>query len=106
MAVYTQVSAEAASELLRNYDAGELVTLKGIAEGVENSNYYLETTHSRYILTLYEKRVDPNDLPYFYALTSDLPMLRLLLKRVLGSGLWGPLSCPTTAWASSPLLHY
>ena len=72
MAVYTQVSAEAASELLRNYDAGELVTLKGIAEGVENSNYYLETTHSRYILTLYEKRVDPNDLPYFYALLDHL----------------------------------
>jgi homoserine kinase type II len=72
MAVYTQVSAEAASELLRNYDVGELITLKGIAEGVENSNYFLETSKSRYILTLYEKRVDPADLPYFFAMLDHL----------------------------------
>ena len=72
MAVYTQVSAEAASRLLSQYDAGDLITLKGIAEGVENSNYFLETTRSRYILTLYEKRVDPADLPYFYALLDHL----------------------------------
>lgn len=72
MAVYTQVSAEAASELLLKFDVGELVTLKGIAEGVQNSNYFLETTQSRYILTLYEERVDPADLPFFFAMLDHL----------------------------------
>ncbi|MFC4291751.1 homoserine kinase [Sphingorhabdus arenilitoris] len=72
MAVYTQVGAEEAAELLARYDVGDLVALKGIAEGVENSNYFVETTRSRYILTLYEKRVDPEDLPFFYALLGHL----------------------------------
>lgn len=72
MAVYTHVSAEMAAEFLKKYDAGNLVTLKGIAEGVENSNYFVETTKSRFILTLYEKRVDPNDLPFFYAMLDHL----------------------------------
>jgi homoserine kinase type II len=72
MAVYTQVSAEAASELLLKFDVGDLIALKGIAEGVQNSNYFLETTKSRYILTLYEERVDPDDLPFFFAMLDHL----------------------------------
>jgi homoserine kinase type II len=72
MAVYTQVSSEAAAVLLENFDVGKLITLKGIAEGVQNSNYFLETTISRYILTLYEERVDPNDLPFFFAMLDHL----------------------------------
>jgi len=72
MAVYTQVGAEDVAKFLARYDAGELISLKGIAEGVENSNYFVETTKSRYILTLYEKRVDPNDLPFFHALLAHL----------------------------------
>ena len=72
MAVYTQVGAEDASALLSRYDAGELVSLKGIAEGVENSNYFVETTRGKYILTLYEKRVDPDDLPFFYNMLAHL----------------------------------
>jgi homoserine kinase type II len=72
MAVYTQVSAEAASALLAKYDVGKLVALKGIAEGVENSNYLLETDLSKFILTLYENRVDPEQLPYFHDLLAHL----------------------------------
>jgi homoserine kinase type II len=72
MAVYTHVSAEMASALLAKYDVGSLVTLKGIAEGVENSNYFVETTKARFILTLYEKRVDPSDLPFFFAMLDHL----------------------------------
>jgi homoserine kinase type II len=72
MAVYTQVSAEAASRLLALYDVGTLVAMKGIAEGVENSNYLIETDRSRFILTLYESRVDPVDLPYFHDLLAHL----------------------------------
>lgn len=72
MAVYTQVSAEAAERLLKLYDVGRLVSLKGIAEGIENSNYLLETDRARFILTLYENRVDPADLPWFHDLLAHL----------------------------------
>jgi homoserine kinase type II len=72
MAVYTQVSAEAMATLLGRYDVGTLVSAKGIAEGVENSNYLVETTAGRFILTLYEKRVAADDLPFFMALLDHL----------------------------------
>lgn len=72
MAVYTHVSAEALAEFLKRYDVGELVSSKGIAEGVENSNYLVDTTGGRFILTLYEKRVDAGDLPFFMALLDHL----------------------------------
>ena len=58
MAVYTQVSDAALAAFLADYDIGEPRALKGIAEGVENSNFYLETTQDRFILTLFEKRAD------------------------------------------------
>ncbi len=72
MAVYTQVSAEALSAFLSGFDHGELVSAKGIAEGVENSNYLVDTTQGRFILTLYEKRVDASDLPFFLAMLDHL----------------------------------
>jgi len=72
MAVYTQVSAEALGAFLDRFDVGELASAKGIAEGVENSNYLVDTTKSRFILTLYEKRVAADDLPYFMALLDHL----------------------------------
>ncbi|MBA3897617.1 MAG: homoserine kinase [Sphingomonadaceae bacterium] len=72
MAVYTHVAAEEIAALLSLYDAGALVSAKGIAEGVENSNYLIDTDRARFILTLYEKRVDAADLPFFLALTDHL----------------------------------
>jgi homoserine kinase type II len=72
VAVYTQVSAERIAELLADYDVGTLVSAKGIAEGVENSNYLLDTSQDRFILTLYEKRVDADDLPFFLKLLDHL----------------------------------
>ncbi|AMO72278.1 homoserine kinase [Sphingorhabdus sp. M41] len=72
MAVYTKVSAEEIDQFLTRFDVGTLVSVKGIAEGVENSNYLLETTEDKFILTLYEKRVDPADLPFFIALLDHL----------------------------------
>ena len=73
MAVYTQVSAEALAAFLARYDGvGELVSAKGIAEGVENSNYLVDTSTARFILTLYEKRVEAGDLPFFLALLDHL----------------------------------
>jgi len=72
MAVYTQVSDEALAAFLAEYDLGAPLAFKGIAEGVENSNYYLETTTGRYILTLFERRVKAEDLPYFIGLKQHL----------------------------------
>ncbi|MBN8531645.1 MAG: homoserine kinase [Alphaproteobacteria bacterium] len=72
MAVYTQVSIEEASAFLSHYPLGKLITLQGIAEGVENSNYLLTTECGKAILTLFEKRVSADDLPFFMALTRHL----------------------------------
>ncbi|HXZ69073.1 MAG TPA: homoserine kinase, partial [Alphaproteobacteria bacterium] len=72
MAVYTQVDEEALGKLLSNYDIGAPISFKGIAEGVENSNYLLETERGRFILTLYEKRVHEADLPFFLGLLEHL----------------------------------
>ncbi|WP_262690289.1 homoserine kinase [Kordiimonas aestuarii] len=72
MAVYTQVDDRTLAEFLSGYDVGSAISFKGIAEGVENSNYLLETTSARFILTLYEKRADPEDLPYFLNMMEHL----------------------------------
>ncbi len=72
MAVYTEVSDEALRAFLTDYDLGELVAFRGIAEGVENSNYSIRTTAGDFILTLYEKRVDPAELPWFLGLMEHL----------------------------------
>lgn len=72
MAVYTEVSFEDLDEFLTQYDIGTPLSFKGIAEGVENSNYYLQTTQGAFILTLYEKRVNEADLPYFLGLLKHL----------------------------------
>lgn len=72
MAVYTSVPVPALEALLAQYGIGEARTLEPIAEGVENSNFRLETTTGRYILTIYEKRVDPADLPFFLTLMDHL----------------------------------
>ena len=72
MAVYTEVSDEAVAAFLADYDIGSIVAFRGIAEGVENTNFSLRTTGGDYILTLYEKRVDPDDLPWFLGLMEHL----------------------------------
>ncbi len=91
MAVYTQLAAEALAELIACYDVGALVSAKGIAEGVSNSNWLIETTGrksaqgggqgaghgagrqgARYILTMYERRIDIADLPFFLGLLDHL----------------------------------
>ena len=81
MAVYTDVPDDELAAFLRDYDLGEVVSCKGIAEGVENSNFLLRTERGTFILTLYEKRVDPGDLPFFIA----------LMEHLAGAGI----ACPT-----------
>ncbi len=72
MAVYTHLGAEELAELIAQYDVGELVSAKGIAEGVSNSNWLIETSRGRYILTMYERRIELDDLPYFLGLLDHL----------------------------------
>jgi homoserine kinase type II len=72
MAVYTEISDDEIDRFVATYDIGTVVSLKGIAEGVENSNFLLVTEKGPHILTLYEKRVDPNDLPFFIGLMEHL----------------------------------
>lgn len=72
MAVYTALSAADLAALIAEYDVGELTSAKGIAEGVSNSNWLIETTVGRYILTMYEARVDAADLPFFLGLLDHL----------------------------------
>src|ERR1700693_2027697 len=72
MGVYTDVASDELAEFLSHYDIGELLSYKGIAEGVENSNFLLHTTAGYFILTLYEKRVARSDLPFFLGLMTHL----------------------------------
>jgi homoserine kinase type II len=72
VAVYTEVSFEELEKLLEQYDIGQPLSFKGIAEGIENSNYYLQTDRGAFILTLYEKRVAAEDLPFFLGLMEHL----------------------------------
>jgi homoserine kinase type II len=72
MAVYTDIDEAELAEFLGSYAIGALTSYKGIAEGVENSNFILHTTTGQFILTLYEKRVDPADLPFFLGLMDHL----------------------------------
>jgi homoserine kinase type II len=83
MAVYTRVARQEIEVLLARYDAGTLRSTKGIAEGIENTNYRLETSRGRYILTLYEKRVDEADLPFFIALLDHLSERGCPVPRIL-----------------------
>jgi homoserine kinase type II len=72
MAVYTDVGDDELAAFLSDYDVGTLVAFKGIAEGVENSNFLVETDRALYILTLYERRVKADDLPFFLGLMDHL----------------------------------
>jgi homoserine kinase type II len=72
MAVYTDIDDETLAAALAAYDIGEPLAFKGIAEGVENSNFLLVATTGRYILTLFEKRARPQDLPFFLDLMAHL----------------------------------
>lgn len=72
MAVYTEVGDEELEAFIAEYDLGAILSCKGIAEGVENTNYLIQTETGSYILTLYEKRVAEADLPFFLGLIEHL----------------------------------
>jgi homoserine kinase type II len=81
VAVYTEVSDEELSAFVSRFGIGELLAAKGIAEGVENSNYFIHTSEGFFILTLYEKRVSETDLPFFLGLMEHLSGKGLVCPR-------------------------
>ena len=66
MAVYTKYHQKNIEEILSKYDLGKLDTFEGIKEGIENTNYFLSVNKTKFILTVYEKRVKSEDLPFFF----------------------------------------
>ncbi len=72
MAVYTKLNQNKIEEILSNYNLGKLDSFIGIKEGIENTNYFLSVNKKKLILTIYEKRVKPKDLPFFSDLMSSL----------------------------------
>ena len=72
MAVYTKLSENELRDFFSNYNLGKVLSYKGIQEGIENTNYSIQTEKGRFILTLYEKRVDEKDLPFFIGLMKNL----------------------------------
>ena len=72
MAVYTRINRQDLEDFVAKFDIGDIVSCDGIADGIENTNYLLETSTGKHVLTLFEKRVRPGDLPYFMALMSFL----------------------------------
>ena len=87
MAVYTKINNTELRGFLSQYSLGDLISFSEIAEGVENSNFLVQTTEGQFILTLYEKRVNPDDLPFFLGLLSHLSVsythLTLPTKRIV-----------------------
>ena len=72
MAVYTKLSEKELKEFFSKYNLGELLNYKEIKEGIENTNYFIQTERGKFILTLYEKRVEEKDLPFFISLMRNL----------------------------------
>ena len=93
MAVYTEVTDEALAAFLDDYDLGTAVAFRGIAEGVENSNFQLRTTAGDFILTLYEKRVDPVELPWFLGLMEHLAVQGITCPQPVHGRDGGSLRC-------------
>ncbi len=86
MAVYTEVPDDEMAAFVARYGIGDLLSAKGIAEGVSNSNFLLHTTQGFYILTLYEERVCADDLPFFIGLMEHLAQRGLICPQPLRTG--------------------
>ena len=72
MAVYTKLSENNLKDFFSKYNLGKLLKFKGIQEGIENSNYFVKTDSGKFILTIYEKRVEEKDLPFFMGLMKNI----------------------------------
>ena len=80
MAIYTKLNKEKISSILLNYSLGNIKKFEGIKEGIENTNYLIETDRGKYILTIYEKRVNKDDLPFFSELMVELSKKNFIVQ--------------------------
>jgi homoserine kinase type II len=78
MAVYTKITKQEIAQHLQKYQLGELIDFKEIVEGIDNSNFILETSAGRFILTIFESRINKNDLPFFINLKLHLAQKKVL----------------------------
>jgi homoserine kinase type II len=78
LAVYTELHKEQLIKLLKLYDIGNLISYEGITEGIENSNFFVKTTHGKFILTIFENRVNKNELPFFLEIMTHLSKKKFL----------------------------
>ena len=78
MAVYTKISSSFLIKILKDFQIGNLIDYSGIKEGIENTNYFLKTTEGKFILTIFEKRVEDNDIPFFIKLMKHLSKKQFL----------------------------
>ena len=81
MAVYTNLNDEQISDFLKLYRIGKLISFTGITEGIENSNFHLKTTSGEFILTIFEKRVNKKDLPFFINVMKHLSKKKFYCPR-------------------------
>ena len=77
MAIYTKISSKDILLIEKNYNLGKIVSFKGIKKGIENTNYLLKTKNKKFILTLFEKRVQKKDLPFFMNLMDNLSKYKI-----------------------------
>ena len=85
MAVYTTITKNELIIFLKNYDIGNLISFEGILEGVENSNYKIITTENNFILTIFEKRVNGKDLPFFVKLKKHLAQKNFMCPKPISN---------------------
>ena len=83
MAVYTKINKKDLNLFTKKYDIGKVLNFKGIKEGIENTNYLIQTSNNKFILTIYEKRVQKKDLPFFMKLMDRLNQQKINCFRPL-----------------------
>lgn len=87
MAVYTKITSKHISQINKKFNFGKIISFKGIKKGVENTNYLLKTKTNKYILTLFEKRVDQKDIPFFMKLMKQLNKSEIKCPRPLNDNM-------------------
>jgi len=77
MAIYTKISSKDILSIEKNYNLGKIISFSGIKKGIENTNYLLKTKNKKYILTIFGKRVEKKDIPFFINLMSKLNKFKI-----------------------------
>lgn len=85
MAVFTTLTKSEIEHFISSYSIGELISFEGILQGIDNTNYKIETTKDKYILTIFENRIDPNDLPFFLNFMGHLNLNGIICPTLLAS---------------------